>query len=92
MITGTGSTLEYGASMIVVYPYYNATMTVYVYDDIPIVNGSFSYTSGSASLIGGQKHVEGTITSSTQASGSASHVEHSISIDGELEYDWTATR
>jgi VCBS repeat-containing protein len=92
-ITGTGSTLQFGASMIVVYPYNNVTMVTYIYEDIPIVNGQFSYASGNVTTIGGRKTVTGTIASNTHASGTASHQENSFGgFTGSLSYNWTADR
>ena len=94
-ITTTGSTLEYGASMIVVYPYSNVTMTTYFYADIPIgADGKFAYTTGTVTTMGGQKWVSGTITSATHATGTATHSENSgyLGFTGNLTYDWTADR
>jgi len=94
-ITTTGSTLEYGASMIVVYPYSNVTMTMYVYSDVPIgADGKFSYTQGTVSTIGGQKTVTGTISSATHAFGTATHNENSgyMGFTGTLTYNWVADR
>ena len=95
MITSSGSTLDGGASLIVVFPYTNVTMTVYCYDTISIAsNGSFSHTWGSVSVIGGQKTVTGTIASATHASGTASHVENSgyMGFTGNMTYNWVADR
>lgn len=92
-ITTSGSTLEHGASMIVVYPYSNVTLTWYVYATIPINSGSFSYTQGTPTTMGGQKSVSGKITSATAASGTASHTENSFGgFTGSLSYSWTANR
>ena len=95
MITSSGSTLDGGASLIVVFPYTNVTMTVYCYDTISIAsNGTFSHTWGTVSVMGGQKTVTGTIASATHASGTASHVENSgyMGFTGNMTYNWVADR
>ena len=94
-ITATGSTLQNGAAMIVVFPYSNVTMITYVYNDIPIgTDGKFAYTWGTVTTMGGQKWVNGTITSATHASGTATHSENSgyMGFTGNLTYDWVADR
>ncbi|MDO8881206.1 MAG: cell wall-binding repeat-containing protein [Coriobacteriia bacterium] len=94
-ITATGSTLQNGAAMIVVFPYTNVTMITYVYNDIPIgTDGKFAYTWGTVTTMGGQKWVNGTITSATHASGTATHSENSgyMGFTGNLTYDWVADR
>lgn len=91
-ITSSGSPLTNGASMIVTYYYDGMTMTTFVYENIPITSGHFTYTWGTTTATGGQKHVDGTISSATHASGTASHIEHSFMLDAEMNFNWTADR
>lgn len=92
-ITTEGSTLANGASMVVVYPYSNVTITMYVQSDVAIVDNKFSYTTGSVSTLGGRKTVSGTFTSNTSVTGTASHEENSfMGFQGSLSYEWSATR
>ena len=69
-LTGTGSTLIYGASMIVTIPllsnpYGASAMTFYKYNDIPINSSNFSYNDG-------EIQINGEFSSEFSASGSSS--------------------
>ncbi len=48
IITTDGSKLDQGASMIIIHPFYwdNEIITIYIYEDIPIVNNEFIYAQG----------------------------------------------
>ncbi len=89
-ITGTGSLLEYEASIIIDIPVTGCGaigVTHYIYDDVTITNGNFSYSDSDT-------QISGTIASATTASGNYtySHRDNVNSCTMTGSGSWTASK
>jgi hypothetical protein len=71
------------------FPFSYATIVSYTYDNIPITNGTFSYTGGNVSHAGGQITIVGTFLSGTKCTGSVSYKEISCHVKDSMQYYWT---
>jgi hypothetical protein len=92
-ISASSSTLIYNGttySAIVNYYFTNVTITTYIIQDILINNGSFSYSSGSETLIGGLKTITGTFTSANQCTGTVTYDENSSYQTAHVSFSFTA--
>ena len=87
-ITKTGSPDE--RSITIVLPFSNVTMTKYFYDDIAIVNGSFTYTYGTKTSAGGLVTIQGTFSSENACTGTITYDENSSLWNANASYSWDA--